>query len=446
MQLDMTVHEKQEEALYYLTVEAHVEELLYGGAKNGGKSYLGVSWIFGSALLYENTRWFIARKELNDLRKHTTPTIYEWFKNNNLKFETYCKYNGQDNFFELHNGSRVYLIDCRYLPSDELYERFGSMQFTGGWIEEGGEIPYAAYENIKLSIGRWMNDHYNLPYKLLITCNPKKNWMYTEFYKPYTKNTLSKNKKFIQALVTDNSFRQKNAVDTLDKIKDRITKQRLRYGVWEYVDDPSALLKYDDIISIFTNNHVQKTGKRYMTVDVARYGKDSVKIRVWDGWVVVARVTMKKVSTTETIEKIKELQQKWKVPSSNIVIDEDGIGGGVVDAVSGSRGFLNNSSPINPKPGEHYSNLKTQCAYKLKSIIEKKEVYEPERDPDKQSGLIEDLEQIKEKNIDTEGKRQLISKDEVKQIIGRSPDDGDSYIMRAYFELNPPVSLRVMKS
>src|SRR5690606_24386122 len=127
-----------------------------------------------------------------------------------------------------------------YKPSDPMYERFGSMQFTGGWIEEGGEIDFAAYENIRLSIGRWMNDHYNIPPKLLITCNPKKNWMYVDFYKPWSEGKLPKNKRFIQALVTDNTFRQKNAVDILDKIKDKITKQRLRFGQWEYVKDRKA--------------------------------------------------------------------------------------------------------------------------------------------------------------------------------------------------------------
>ncbi|MEK6883938.1 MAG: hypothetical protein AABY22_30185, partial [Nanoarchaeota archaeon] len=55
------------------------EEILYGGAKGGGKSYLGASLIFGDALIYPETHYFIARQELIDLRKYTIPTIQEVF-------------------------------------------------------------------------------------------------------------------------------------------------------------------------------------------------------------------------------------------------------------------------------------------------------------------------------------------------------------------------------
>ena len=55
------------------------EQILYGGAKGGGKSFLGCSMIFADALTYPETHYFIARAELNDLRKYTIPSIYEVF-------------------------------------------------------------------------------------------------------------------------------------------------------------------------------------------------------------------------------------------------------------------------------------------------------------------------------------------------------------------------------
>jgi len=63
-------NEKQIEAVSYW-IDDTVEEILYGGGKGGGKSYLGASLIFGDALIYPETHYFIARKELNDLRKFT---------------------------------------------------------------------------------------------------------------------------------------------------------------------------------------------------------------------------------------------------------------------------------------------------------------------------------------------------------------------------------------
>lgn len=437
MEIEFDAHAKQEEALAILTEDNGIDELLYGGAKNGGKSYLGVSWVFGSALLYPDTYWFIARDQLNDLRKFTVPTVHLFFKNIGLVFNTYCKFNANDNVFTFHNGSKVFLLECAYKPADPLFERFGSMQFTGGWIEEAGEVHVAAYENLKLSIGRWNNDMYNLAFKLLMTCNPKKNFLYTDFYKPWKANKLPKNKAFITALVTDNIFRQKGAVEVLDKIKDKITKQRLRFGEWEYAQDPSCLMDYDNIISIFTNSHVQSIGQKYMTVDVARFGSDKTIIRVWHGWRVIYKEKATKQSTAETADRIKDLSIKYQVPLSNVIIDEDGIGGGVVDHFTqGSvKGFVANSTPVNEKPDEFYKNFKSQCAYALAVKINAKEIYEQEASPEEQELLVQDLEQIKEANVDSDGKRSILSKDKVKEVIGRSPDDGDTYIMRMAFEL-----------
>ena len=452
MVLDIELHEKQELAIEILSADNGVDESLYGGAKNGGKSFLGTVFTCGNSLMYAGSRYFIARKELNDLRKFTLPTIQKWFRSIGLRFEDYAHYNGQDNYINFYNGSRVYFLAASWMPSDPMYERFGSMEFTGGWIEEGGEIDFLAYENLKLSIGRWRNDEFGIPYKLLITCNPKKNWMYTDFYKPFSEGKLSKNKAFIQALVTDNTFREKDAVRILDAIKDKTTRQRLRYGDWEYLGDPASLMDYDNIISIFTNSHVPAQGHKYMTVDVARYGGDKTKIRVWHGFRVIHREELEKASTSVTAQRIRELSIKLGVPLSNVVIDEDGIGGGVVDQIKGVKGFIALASPIydktklDPKTGkpfEAYDSIKTQCGYLLAQKVNAKEIYEPCEDLEIQDSLTQDLEWVKEANIDTDKKRALVSKKDIRKQIGRSPDDGDTYIMRMWFELQPKPLIKI---
>src|SRR5690606_7328853 len=132
---------------------------------------------FHDALTYRDTRYFIARETLKDLRLHTVPTINEVFSLWGIDIKKYASFNGQDNNFKCYNGSVVQLLECKFLPSDPLYERFGSMQWTRGWIEEGGEVSEPAYSNLKLGIGRWKNDQHGLLRKMLITCNPKKNWI-----------------------------------------------------------------------------------------------------------------------------------------------------------------------------------------------------------------------------------------------------------------------------
>lgn len=437
------LHKRQGEAWRFLTERPEIKEVLFGGAKNGGKSFLGASWIFSSALTYPGTFYFISRKELGQLRAFTIPTVFEWFKVVGLKPDSFMSFNGMSGQFNFHNGSKVYLIACTALPRDPLYERFGSMQFTQGWIEEGGEIPDAAYENLKLSIGRWNNDKYNLPFKLLITCNPKKNWMYRDFYKPFSEGRLSEDKAFVKSLITDNDFRQSGSLEVLDGIRDIKTKARLRFGEWEYIDDASSLMSFDAIESIFTNNHIKPEGKKYMVADIARFGADRSIIRIWHGYRVIHREAHQGKTTKYIADRIRMLSEQYQVAMTNTIIDEDGIGGGVIDQLPGVKGFIANSSPVNLKPGESYDNLKSQCAYKLAELVNGNMLFEDLSGDDRQR-LTEELQQIKEKDMDKEGKRGIVSKDKVKALLGRSPDDSDTYLMRMYFEVKPSVLMRMV--
>lgn len=424
-------NDKQKEVCRHW-IDPTVFDIVYGGSKGSGKSYLGCSLTFGDALTYPGTHYFIARKKLNDLRKFTIPSIYEVFKHWGLGPE-YYRFNAQDNVFTLYNGSKVFLLEAAYQPSDPLYMRFGSMQMTRGWIEEAGEFEIAAKNNLAASIGRWKNDDYNLPGKLLQTCNPSKNYLYRDYYKKFKDATLEAWKRFVQALPEDNKMLAKGYLEHLRRTLSKNEVLRLLFGNWEYDDDPAALLEYDAIVNIFTNEFVKGTGRKYITADVARFGKDKSIIRVWDGLKVIMRVELEKKKTTEVAAEIRKLATSLGVSMSNVIIDEDGIGGGVVDLLPGCKGFIANSSPVNMKPGENYATLKDQCGFKLQEMIG--QIWEPNCDPVVQEKLTEELEQLKQKDMDSEGKRRLIPKEDIKAMIGRSPDDGDTYIMRMYFEL-----------
>ena len=188
LQFDTHGNEKQKQVAK-LWVDKSTTDIAYGGSKGSSKSYLGVSLTFGDAFIYPGTHYFIARKKLNDIRKFTIPSIHEVFGHWGIQ-KNHWHYNGQDSFYELYNGSRVYLLDAKYLPSDPLYMRFGSMQMTRGMIEEAGEFEEAAKNNLSASVGRWKNDEYDLTAKLLRTCNPSKNYLYRDYYKPSLNNTL----------------------------------------------------------------------------------------------------------------------------------------------------------------------------------------------------------------------------------------------------------------
>lgn len=442
-----TRNKKQLQAVEYW-LDDETEQLLYGGAKYGGKSYLGASLIFGDALIYPETRYFIAREQLTDLRKHTLSTIQEVFKNWGLDISTYAPFNGQDNVFNLSNGSKVYLIDCKETPSDPMFERFGSMQMTRGWIEEGGEVKENAKANLWLSVGRWKNKEYNLPKKLLITANPKKGWMKREFIDLWKEDKLPPQKKFVQAFATDNVHGDTNYVETLRSEKDTVRRQRLWEGNWDYDEDQNSLISFDALTDTFSNT-VVKDNQKYMMVDVARLGKDLTTFNFWDGLELYKVVEYEKQTILQTIERAKDLAAKERIPFSNIMIDEDGVGGGVVDGMFGVKGFVANSRPLPTKtevrtrgnkvdgfltPKVNFANLKSQCAFKLAELINEHKI--AFKVPEYRDRIIEELTALlKQDKVDEDRKLSVIKKEEVKEALGRSPDIGDPIIFRAWFEL-----------
>ena len=441
--LDTHGNDKQKLCCRYW-IDQETSEIVYGGSKSSGKSFLGVSLIFGDAFLYPGTHYFIARNSLTNLRKFTIPSIFEVFNIWGITSNMW-KYNGQDNYFELHNKSKVFLLDCSYQPSDPEYYRFGSMQNTRGFIEESGETDEAAKNNLSASIGRWRNNEYNLYPKLLMTANPSKNFLYREYYLPFTTNKLPIHRKFIQALPQDNKMLQDGYLDNLRRSLSPNEKSRLLEGNWEVDTDASALIDYNKIIDTFSNNHVIE-GRKCITADMARLGGDKIVIIEWTGFRGHIRFYQKQDLATTT-QMLEAARSRLGCGKSDILIDEDGLGGGVVDFY-GCKGFVNNAralpSPSNPqkdikgniKP-ENFDNQKSQCYYKLAERVNNNGIYITYDDDRVREWVIQELEQVKQKRLDSDLKKGIISKDHVKELIGRSPDFSDALMMREAFEMMP---------
>jgi len=405
--------------------------LLFGGGAGGGKSWLGCEWLLTNCYFYPGSRWFIGREELKRLRESTLITFWKVCRLHKIPSED-LKYNGQDNFIAFENGSRIDLLDLRYLPSDPLYERYGSIEYTGGWIEEGGEIHFDAFDTLKSRVGRYLNDQFGINAKILITCNPKRNWTYSTFYIPHKNNTLSSGYYFIQSLVGDNRYIERAYITSLQEIKDSSKKERLLFGNWDYISDPTAMIDQDDIEAIFTNDHLSnQVGSNYIICDVARYGSDRAIITVWQGLKIVDVVIYDISATTEIQKTIHALRAKHKVQAFNVLIDDDGVGGGVTDNVKGT-GFVNNSKANDSQ----YYNIKTECGYKLADKIE--DIYiEYDLGEKEMEAIREELSMLKTYDSDKDGKLRILPKEKIIEKIGHSPDWLDIFIMRMYYIVKP---------
>ena len=441
IKFDVRGNKKQLEAIRYWC-DKTTNSIVYGGAKGGGKSYLLCSLIFGDAFMYPGTRYFIARKTLNDLVKHTIPSVYEVFRHWGIT-EQHYKYDGKQNTWKLHNGSEVLFLDAKYLPSDPMYTRFGSMQMTRGAIEEAGEFEKECRDNLFISLGRWENEKYGLQKKLLEVCNPAHNYLYTDYYKKWREGTLEPYKKFVQALPKDNKTMSEEYYQGLLDTLDESGIQRLVYGNWEYDNDPTRLFEFEKISDLFTNNHVKKQGKKYLTADIAYEGSDLFVIGIWDGFVLEKIIAIDKIDETQVSKKIHDLRMKYGIPIGNVIYDADGLkrfvrGSTKTGHLKGAVAFNNNRKAYGR---ENYINLKTQCYFKLAEYSDKNKIWIKDTIHSKQ--ILEELEQIKKQPNTDDGKIRLERKSDLKKRFGRSPDFADMLMMRMITEVKTFVNIKV---
>lgn len=417
---------KQKKALLYLT-DYQTKYVGYGGAAGGGKSYLGCFWLMQLCFYAPGTRYFLGRDSLKDTRASVLKSFQKLASE--LKFTAYKL---SDTGIIFSNGSEIEFIDLSFYPyKDPLFERFGSKEYTAGWIEEAGQAHPLAFEVLKTRVGRWQNDKFNIFPKILCTFNPKKNWIDSTFYRPFIKNEESDDTKFVYALPKDNPYLPKAYMETLENLKDKATRERLLNGNFDYDDDPNAMISYESIKAIWTNNHIKENQfDKHIICDVARFGSDKAIIVVWSGLVVKEFHIFDISKTTDIQLCINAMRQKYIIRALDCIADEDGVGGGVVDSCK-IRGFLNNGKPKNPV----YQNLKTECAYKLAEIIS--EIYfEAEISQLEKDKIEQELGQLKTYESDKDNKLRILPKEKIKENIGRSPDWLDIFIMRMYFVLN----------
>lgn len=435
----MKLNLKQTQAIDYLEDKV-TTELLFGGGAGGGKSMLGVYWLPKMCLKYPQSRWVMGRASMKTLKETTYVSFLKMAKMQGLKADVHFQvtspqHKDYPNCILFPNRSVILMKDLEFYPSDPDFDELGSLEITGYFIDEANQVTEKA-KNIIGSRCRHNITQYGILPKGLMTCNPAKNWTYRQFYKPSRDGNLEPYRAFVQSLVTDNPDIDPTYYQNLLKL-DKNSKERLLYGNWEYDDDPASLIQFDSIINLFTNDFVPQ-GEKYITCDVARFGNDKTVIGLWSGF-RASLFEFKHLSVKDTADKITEFRMANNVPLSNIIADEDGVGGGVVDILR-CKGFVNNSTPLpNPKDFQkmNYANLKSQCYYMLAEYINRNEFFVQVQNNEIKDRLTEELEQVKQHNMDKDGKKQVVPKDKVKEIIGRSPDLSDTLMMRMYFELAP---------
>ena len=136
----MILNKKQTIALDFYE-DKYTREIIFGGGAGGGKSILLSYLALKNSLKYDKSRWLLGRSKLKTLKETTLQSFFKVCQIQGIKQGTHYTYNGSSakenpNAIEFYNGSVILLRDLFYYPSDPNFDELGSLEITGGFVDE----------------------------------------------------------------------------------------------------------------------------------------------------------------------------------------------------------------------------------------------------------------------------------------------------------------------
>jgi len=416
---------KQQEAYGFLKDQKRTE-VLYGGAAGGGKSWLGCLWLLVCCLKYPGSRWLMGRAVGKTLKETTLNSFFDVCAFLGLKAGSDYVYNGQSGTIAI-GASTIILKDLFAYPADPNFDDLGSLEITGAFIDEANQITAKAKAIVGSRI-RYRLDEFGLIPKMLMTCNPAKNWTYSDFYDPWRKGTILPYRAFVAASVTDNPHISAHYVDNLSRLTGP-DRARLLDGNWDYDDNPWALMGMGAINSLWTNAHVPE-GLGAITWDVAGPGSDRSVAVLWSGM----RAKSIRVFDGEDINRHAQMVDQWAkthaVQRHRIVVDATGIGTGPAQLLRGCYAFNGGASPLRNKT---FRNLKSEASFALADAVNDGTMAVDATEYTDE--LVRELGLISQWKGEADGKIMVTPKQEVRKELGMSPDIADPFVMRMALEL-----------
>ena len=412
---------KQSDA-WWLLGEDVVEELLYGGAKGGGKSWFGVHWMFLEC--YE-----IARKYVPKPRRHPIPVAFmgrkvaKHFKETTLdtwkRFIPSDRYSIKGDPAEITIAGRV-LIRTGGLEAKEDLEKFNSAEFARIFIDQAEETSKddisVLRASLRLSIGGKA-----IPPKVLWTANPGQCWLKEEFI-----DESVPSKPFVKALPTDNTRMPDlegyiRRLEGAFKHRPELLAAYLN-GIWDAFEGGDQLILGSWVDDAYTNETYIERDKTLISCDPARFGDDETVVLLMNGTDIKSHKLWGKCRTTEISRYITDLsRQNGHCPA---VIDEIGIGAGVVDElVDNGVKTIPFTSSEKAEEDEKFYNLRAEAWFKASKWFSEHKIRLTFLNRELKRQLVIPTYSFRNGRILVEEKR------EIKKRLGKSPDWADAYIM-----------------
>jgi phage terminase large subunit len=439
---DLTISEVQHLAMTQFD-DPQVVRVVFGGGAAGGKSFLIGLLCAMACKKYPGTRWALARKELKSLKQTTLATLISKVHRVLGIGESDYKLNLLDSTLEYTNGSSILLLDLTAKPSDPEMESLGSLELTGAFVDEIGEVNKKSFDILASRVNRWLNKEYGLTGKIVGSTNPSPGFVRQEFFDKYEalgggriqrwKNghvfvngvRVDAYDVYIKSTAIDNPFIDDNYVEGLRRLPPQ-ERKRLLDGDWNYLDEDNSLFTMAIIDKMTVYKVPDETEKfnKYIGVDPSDAGKDSTIVTLVEGGVITQQLEIKSPTIKDSAigfhiaGKLISFAEKHgftKPIAKHITIEGNGVGASLRDALR-TLGWNVNvyTATLQTRNEGFYQFMLDADSGAIKML----------------NTIVEDgtlLRQLAAHRFDLDsGKPVITRKKDLRQILGRSPDHADS--------------------
>jgi phage terminase large subunit len=418
------------------------DELLYGGAKGGGKSVFGCIWS------YKQAKWI--KKEFN-LGTSQYPLVVGFMGRkqsvdfNTTTLDTWKRFIPAE-AYELKKQEKLIVIEnsvaIRYGGMDraETVKKFNSAEYAFYFIDQAEEVTESDIGLLRGTRRLKINNR-PLPYKGLLTANPAICWLKEAFIdEPQAGN------KFIQALPADNPFLPADYVAQLQKafaFKPELLKAYL-YGSWDDLDTANIVIPMRDVkLNVNNEHHDKSIIKRITVADISSEGDDETVIYDLINTKIVNQEIYSHRSLMDTCGRLQAHARENK--SNLICVDKIGEGKGVYDRLSEIYGNDESNknqqevivygfdSRVNAEDDITFGNKRAEAWWRAAHKFAERKCDIP-NDPI----LIRQLAGVTY-HFHSRGKIYIDPKDKLVEQLRRSPDRADTYVMALdALEIAPP--------
>lgn len=198
-------------------------------------SYIGCCWLALSCMQFDGIRMVVARKVRKTLLETTWNTLKDVLRAWGLKQEIHYHINNLLYTITFWNGSEIVAMDLTPSPGDPDFNSLGSLEITGGFIDEVSEVSEKAVEVLASRIRYKIAETFVVG-KLFMSTNPCLTWVRSTFVMDDDGNpiTLPKGYRYIPFSLFDNPNEQFRAIyyNKLSKLRNKADRDRLLYGNW----------------------------------------------------------------------------------------------------------------------------------------------------------------------------------------------------------------------